>query len=184
MSEKRYVVEDGFTVATICFPMHSGNVLLGLKSTRHAFGAAMWHGPGGKMEEGVDESIRACARRELEDEVGIRGQSFEEIGILFSDHPPMRMKVHIFIVRKFIGMPHPTEEMDRVEWFSPSDVPWGAIWPDMKEWFPDVIARRSFTAFAQYGEGGQLIACHVERGIHERFGHVFSPHLLERRVSA
>ncbi len=146
----RYQEEEGFTLATIVFVIQENRVLLGLKS-RGRFGEKRWNGPGGKAER--RETMHACAKREVRQETGVELlDPLKEVGVLFSVHPRVRMRVHIFVAERFQGIPRPSKELERVEWFDLEDLPLNDFWEDQQFWMQLAIAGKSFTAFAKYGK--------------------------------
>ena len=108
-------------------------ILLGMK--KRGFGEGRWNGFGGKVEEG--ESIEEAARRELNEEIGIRSEKMQKRGILeFSfENDPKVLEVHVFGVSKFTGMPQETEEM-RPQWFGFDEIPYPQMWSDDEFWLP------------------------------------------------
>lgn len=119
---------------TLCIPVHNGRVLLGMK--KRGFGMGRWNGFGGKVEPG--ETIEEAARRETFEEARIVIETMEKVGIHEFEsekRPDEILEVYVFRVDRFDGEPEETEEM-RPQWFLFPDIPFDAMWPDDRYWFP------------------------------------------------
>lgn len=128
-------------ILTLAMVMGDGKVLLGMK--KRGFGEGRWNGFGGKVEEG--ETIEAAAKREVEEEVGLRVLEMAEVGTLdFSfAESDKELEVHVFTVTDYTGEPRETEEM-RPEWFLPTAIPYQEMWPDDEYWLPLLLAGKRF----------------------------------------
>ncbi|GHJ87282.1 hypothetical protein NliqN6_3684 [Naganishia liquefaciens] len=126
-----------------------GKTLLGYK--KRGMGINLWNGFGGKPY--VDESMEACAKRELEEEAGLMGISLTYKGqfVITDSNGPLRegsdtsALIWIYVCDKWKGDPIETEEMIP-KWFRlPSaptrknafgdkleDIPVDAIWPEQR----------------------------------------------------
>lgn len=129
-------------VLTLCVIQKDRRLLLGMK--KRGFGAGVWNGFGGKVEEG--ETIEQAASREVQEEVGIVPAGLKKVGLItFSfESDPKIMEVHIFAVGDFSGEPVETEEM-RPQWFDVDKIPYETMWPDDQFWLPMFLAGKSFT---------------------------------------
>ena len=130
-------------VLTLCLVHDATRVLLGMK--KRGFGAGRWNGFGGKVRAG--ESILDGARRELREEAGIEAEDFAPRAVLefeFKDNPEI-LEVHLFSVTAFRGAPAESEEM-RPQWFAKTEIPFDAMWPDDRHWFPLFLAGKNFNA--------------------------------------
>ena len=89
---------------------------------KRGFGKGRYNGFGGKVHDG--ESVKEAAKRELVEEVGIRCEGLNLIGILdFSwKNKQEILEVHIFKVTEFKGEPVESEEM-KPEWFHIDEIP-------------------------------------------------------------
>jgi 8-oxo-dGTP diphosphatase/2-hydroxy-dATP diphosphatase len=137
-------------ILTLCLLRKDGRILLGMK--KRGFGANRWNGFGGKVEAG--ETIEQGARRELLEESGLTATAMEQVGLVtftFAEDP-VAMEVHVFRVDDWHGEPAETEEM-RPRWFAEDAIPFDAMWPDDKYWFPLFLSGKKFKGeFAFVGE--------------------------------
>lgn len=133
------------------FDWREEQILLGLK--KRGFGSGKFNGFGGKVEP--NEDVVAAAKRELEEECGLKvpsdtGEKLRRIGINlfeFSDHPIV-MEVHIFMVDRLDtkGIVSESDEMDP-KWFKFSEIPFHKMWTDDKHWFPFMFDRKPFHGY-------------------------------------
>lgn len=65
--------------------------------------AGAWEFPGGKIEPGEDPL--AAARREMREETGLTGGSWEPLLVHEHDYPDRRVRLHAFLVRDPEGTP-------------------------------------------------------------------------------
>ena len=126
---------------TLCIIHTSGQVLLGMK--KKGFGEWKWNGFGGKVEQ--QEAIEDAARRELFEEAGIQAHEIEKAGILHFEFQgdPIILEVHIFRSEDFAGELSESDEM-RPQWFPVEHIPFDAMWPDDKYWFPLLLEKKKF----------------------------------------
>lgn len=68
--------------------------------------AGYWEFPGGKIETGEDPA--AAARRELEEETGLRATAVEPLVVVVHDYREMPLRFHVFLARE----PEGTVRMD------------------------------------------------------------------------
>ena len=124
-------------------------VLLGIK--KRGFGAGRWNGFGGKVSLG--EGIEDAARRELREEAGIEAGYLNKIGIIefeFKGNPDI-LEVHIFRSDTFSREPTESEEM-KPQWFPVDAIPFDAMWPDDRYWFPLFLKGVKFRGRFVFGE--------------------------------
>lgn len=128
-------------ILTLCIIHQGDKILLGMK--KRGFGAGRWNGFGGKLHDG--ETIKEAAKRELIEEVGIRCEELNLIGMLdFSwKNKPEVLEVHIFKIEKFEGEPAESEEM-KPEWFHIDEIPFHSMWSDDPHWFPLFLENKKF----------------------------------------
>jgi 8-oxo-dGTP diphosphatase len=79
-----------------------GRYLLGQRPEGKPY-AGYWEVPGGKIENG--ESVFAALKRELQEELGIDIESSEDLVVLEYDYPHAYVRLHVSIIRKWIGTP-------------------------------------------------------------------------------
>lgn len=128
-------------VLTLCIAYENKKILLGMK--KRGFGVGRWNGFGGKVEEG--ETIFESAKRECEEEAGIKVLEMEEKGIIdfeFQNDPKI-LEVHIFEIIKFDGFPEESEEMEP-RWFYLDEIPFKQMWPDDVHWMPLFLSGKKF----------------------------------------
>lgn len=129
-------------------------ILLGMK--KRGFGAGRWNGFGGKVEH--TETIEEAAKRELQEEVGIKVNDLEKVGIIdfeFDSNPEI-LEVHIFRSYNFSGEPKETDEM-KPQWFNIDDIPFADMWPDDIHWFPLFLRGRKFKGKFLFGESDIIL---------------------------
>lgn len=153
---------DKIKQATICLILRTNNskteILLAMK--KRGFGAGFWNGPGGKPNEG--ESIEKAAIREVKEEidVDIELKNLQKTGLLhfyFSeDKKGWDQDVHVFVVKKWSGIPVESEEM-KPKWFEEKNFPYKEMWPDDVFWMPEVLAGRKIEAWFLFDKDEKLI---------------------------
>ena len=80
----------------------AGRYLLGQRPEGKPY-AGYWEVPGGKIENG--ESVFVALKRELQEELGIDIESSEDLVVLEYDYPHAYVRLHVSIIRKWIGIP-------------------------------------------------------------------------------
>ncbi|KAI0746990.1 NUDIX hydrolase domain-like protein [Daedaleopsis nitida] len=167
MDVKRYT--DAFVI------MNDSRVLLGFK--KRGFGKGLWHGFGGKIEEG--ETPLQAAGRELKEEAGI-GASLVHCGVLLfaTDGSETANHIDVFRADEYSGRITETDEM-RPEWFTVHkemrhitdhipiqntpdtaalpDVPFGEMWEDGRLWLPLLFAKRHFVGRADFDSADEMV---------------------------
>lgn len=95
--------------------VRDGAVLLGLRAARRASFAGVWDLPGGHVEPG--ETRRAAARREAEEELGIRAVVGPPLGCVTSD--ALGVEMTVYRIDDWAGDVVNTarEEHDELRWF-------------------------------------------------------------------
>jgi 8-oxo-dGTP diphosphatase len=79
-----------------------GRYLLGQRPAGKPY-AGYWEVPGGKIEK--EESVFEALKRELQEELGIEIQSSEELTVLEHDYPHAYVRLHVNIIRDWVGTP-------------------------------------------------------------------------------
>jgi ADP-ribose pyrophosphatase len=74
-----------------------GHVTL-IRQFRHAAGGTIWEVPAGRLDAG--EAPEACARRELEEEVGLRAAEVEPLGTILTTPGFCDERIHLFLARR------------------------------------------------------------------------------------
>lgn len=148
---------------TLCLVNDGERILLGMK--KRGFGQGRWNGFGGKVAAG--ETIEEAARRELEEEAGIRANGLQRRGIILFKFKESglegnpEMEVHIFSVSEFEGEIAESDEM-RPQWFLHKDIPFENMWPDDKYWFPLFLAGKHFKGEVRFDDINEIISHSLE----------------------
>ncbi len=130
--------------ATLCLLFRDGKILLAMK--KRGFGTGKYNGPGGKKNEGED--IETAAIRETEEEIGVKIENMEMMGVIdfyFAHKPDWNQKVSVFRVNKWVGEPTESEEM-KPEWFDFDKIPFDKMWADDRYWLKRVIQGKKIRA--------------------------------------
>lgn len=147
-------------IFTNCFLVKTDNhgiikeVCLAMK--KRGFGQGMWNGSGGKPNE--NESIDDAAKREVEEELGVKIKKLEKRGIInFALRiEDKNVQMHAFLVKEWEGETQETEEM-KPEWFKTENVPYNEMWKSDSEWLPIMLTGKKFLATYTYEkEGGEV----------------------------
>lgn len=83
-----------------------GRYLLGQRPEGKPY-AGYWEVPGGKIEKG--ETVFEALKRELHEELGIEIQASEELTVLEHDYPHAYVRLHVSIIREWVGIPQGCE---------------------------------------------------------------------------
>ncbi len=132
---------------TLGFLVKDNKVLLAMK--KRGFGVGRWNGIGGKLE--VNESPESAMKREANEEINIKIQSFRTAGsIIFYDsgnvdYKKKALKVYLYIIDKWDGIPKESEEM-RPQWFDIKELPFRDMWNDDRYWLETVLSGKSITS--------------------------------------
>lgn len=107
------------------------------------FGAGMWNGFGGRVEDG--ESIEDAAYRELQEEAGLVALNMQKMGIVsfFFEEGPEPFDVHVFKTTDYTGELIESDEM-APEWFALDAIPYEKMWTDDKYWLPLLLDDKQF----------------------------------------
>lgn len=93
-----------------------GRVCL-LRQYRHAAGGWLWELPAGKLDPG--EAPALTARRELEEEAGMRAASWQALGRIVSSPGVFTEVIHLYLARELTPVAAQTEahEVIEVHWY-------------------------------------------------------------------
>ena len=80
---------------------------------RHAGGGWLWELPAGKLEP--DEPPGETARRELEEEAGVRAKRWDSLGSLLSTPGFCDERIHLYLARDLNHVPTAHEEHEHIE---------------------------------------------------------------------
>lgn len=129
--------------ATLCLLIDGNEIILGRK--KRGFGVGKLNGYGGKLNGG--ETVEEAAVRELNEEAGVfvNESQLEKVGKIEFYFPPgekadkYNQRVHIYIIRNWVGSPRESEEMT-VEKFPLSGIPYDEMWETDRHWMPVVLS--------------------------------------------
>ncbi|OHB20219.1 MAG: hypothetical protein A2939_03365 [Parcubacteria group bacterium RIFCSPLOWO2_01_FULL_48_18] len=139
---------------TLCIIYQHPKILLGMK--KRGFGAGRWNGFGGKVYDG--EVIEDAAKREIQEEMGIKVENLDKVGIIdfeFKGNPEI-LQVHIFKSDNFSGEPTESEEM-KPQWFHIDGIPFKEMWPDDIYWMPLFLSGKRFKGKFLFGESDIIL---------------------------
>jgi 8-oxo-dGTP diphosphatase len=126
------------SVATLLFVVRRAEILLIRKLRGH--GAGKINGPGGMVERG--ETPRACALREIEEEVGVSALGATPlVELRFQNTDGSSMLGFAFRADDCRGEPRETAEAIPL-WTRLNEVPYDAMWDDDRLWLPYLYDRR------------------------------------------
>ncbi|KAH9990946.1 hypothetical protein BJV74DRAFT_772425 [Russula compacta] len=155
-----------YTNAFIVSPGPPRKILLGYK--KRGFGAHLYNGFGGKVEDG--ELPVQAAVRELKEECGIEAPLAHCGTLLFVSKggPEWAFQIELYRADDYGGTLIETDEM-RPEWFSAATdiqslaleisemshaslppIPYDSMWPDDIYWIPLLLANRPFVGRADF----------------------------------
>jgi len=141
-------------ILTLCIIHQHQKILLGMK--KRGFGAGRWNGFGGKVDG--EETIEQAARREIEEEVGIKVEKLDKVGVIefeFKGNPEI-LQVHVFKSDNFLGKPIESEEM-KPQWFHVDEIPFEEMWPDDIHWMPLFLRGKKFRGKFVFGESDVIL---------------------------
>ena len=122
-----------------------GQVLLIHKKTGHGQGRV--NGPGGKLDAG--ESLTACARREVFEEVGLRVAHPQcRAELRFVELDGAQWLGYAFTADQFSGQLIETPEA-KPFWCDIEKIPFADMWPDDQLWLPTILQQHVRQSFGQ-----------------------------------
>ena len=123
-----------------------GQVLLIHKKTGHGQGRV--NGPGGKLDAG--ESLTACARREVFEEVGLQvAQPQCRAELRFVELDGAQWLGYAFTADQFSGQLIETPEA-KPFWCDVEAIPFADMWPDDQLWLPTILQQHVRQPFGQW----------------------------------
>ncbi len=127
--------------ATLLFVVDGDRVLLIEK--KRGLGAGKVNAPGGRTEG--TESIRACAIREVEEELRVTPTGVEQVGDLsFQFQDGYALHATVFRASGLVGTPTETEEAKPL-WVTKDTIPFDRMWADDRLWIPKMLAGEAFS---------------------------------------
>ncbi len=121
-----------------CYDEYLHRLLLGLKVKKGGFGEGLFNGYGGKCLPG--ESFGECAVREIFEEarMSVQEEDLIFVGILCGHDKNKIHLCHVFLVKKWFGIPRKTEEMEPY-WFSVNELPWRKTHISDQDYIPRIL---------------------------------------------
>lgn len=118
---RREVVRHRGSVA--CLAVHADGRVVLVRQYRHAVAAAVWELPAGRLDPG--ESPEQGARRELEEEVGLRPGRLEKLAEFWTTPGFCDEALHVFRATELENVPARPEADERIE-------VWSAGWSEAR----------------------------------------------------
>lgn len=137
----REVVRHRGSVA--CLAVHDDGRLVLVRQYRHAVSAYVWELPAGRLDAG--ETPEQAARRELEEEVGLRAGRVEKLIEFWTTPGFCDEAMHVFRATELVAVPPRPEADERIEVLT-------ATWPEA----------RAMIARGEVREGKTLVALLLE----------------------
>lgn len=141
---------------TLLFLVKDGQILLAMK--KRGFGAGLWNGAGGKIEQG--ESIEQALVRECQEEINVTPNTWKKVAELDfvqdAQTDPWHMYVHAYISYEWEGEPAESEEMKPL-WFNFAEIPYDDMWGDDRYWLQRVLDGEVLTGEFTFDENDKLI---------------------------
>jgi ADP-ribose pyrophosphatase len=116
----REVVRHAGSVAALAVD-DEGRVAL-VRQYRHPVAEAVWELPAGRVDAG--ETPEEGARRELEEEAGLRAGRLQRIAFFYTTPGICDERMHVFRATELALVPARPEEDERIElrWFTPAEI--------------------------------------------------------------
>ena len=93
-----------------------------IRQFRHAAEGFIWEVPAGRLDPG--ETPEACARRELEEETGMRARAVEQLTTIYTTPGFTDERIHLFVAR---GLDRGEVRREADEFMEPHTLPWSAV---------------------------------------------------------
>ena len=128
-------------LATLCYILRDGHLLLIRKKRGNGAGKINW--PGGKVDPG--ETPLAAAIRETEEEVGVTPHDPQARGeLLFRFANGLNLRCLVYLASGCQGEPYETAEAIPL-WCPVDALPYDEMWEDDRDWIPLMLAGQRFT---------------------------------------
>jgi A/G-specific adenine glycosylase len=124
VKEKRGKVPHHTVTAAVL--RHGEQVLIAQRKQDELLGG-MWEFPGGKQKPG--ESLENCLKREIKEELGVKIEVGEQVGVFRHTYTHFKVTLHAFESRLVVGQPR-LNDHQAIEWVSLAeldDFPMGKI---------------------------------------------------------
>ncbi len=148
------------TEATLVFLVEDGHVWMAVKTKK--IGVGRRNGYGGKVEP--DETREACAKRELQEEAKVIIDvadlcKMAELNFKNTDAhgKTTAFLIHVYVVKKWEGIPQETETMADPKRFPISDLPFARMMPADPSWMPLPLAGQKVKVETWYGPDQQTL---------------------------
>lgn len=146
-------------ICTLLLIIKDNQVLLAMK--KRGFGANLWNGVGGKLNDG--ESIEDALIRETQEEINVTPTFFQKVAIHDFTFPngETDMQVHTYLCTQWEGEPTESEEM-APQWFNIAEIPYDTMWQDDRYWMPQVFTGKKLRTTFAFDDNNNLLTQKVE----------------------
>ena len=141
--------------AVLCFPVRTGEVMLGLKLQK--IGAGKLNGWGGGIESG-EMPIQAMIRELFVESGGVKTEpgDYEKVAVIDfhntkTDGTAFVCRVHIYLLLRWEGEFRTTDEIANPRWHRRDGLPLDEMMPADRAWLPPILAGRKLIGRAKYG---------------------------------
>jgi ADP-ribose pyrophosphatase len=93
-----------------------------IRQFRHAADGFIWEVPAGRLDPG--ETPEACARRELEEETGMRARALDRLTTIYTTPGFTDERIHLFLAR---GLEEGSHHREPDEFMELHTLPWSAV---------------------------------------------------------
>ncbi len=155
LAEYKKKLKEPLRQATLCFLIREDKILLARK--KRGFAQGKMNGVGGKVNDG--EGVLDAAKRETQEEIGVKVKSLEQVAVLdfyFPHNPSWGQQVVVYEVRNWQGEPVETEEM-APSWYSFDGIPYAEMWADDILWLPLVLKGKKVKASFLFNEKEEVL---------------------------